>query len=74
MQRKDRAPRPRAVLPRHIQILAETQKLQYTAPYKRECTNPFFTAAMLESGIKGIHVTKKKAAMHFASLERRLSR
>lgn len=68
MQRKDRAPHPCAVLPPHIQILAEKQKLQYTAPYKQECTNPFHSShARIRDQRDSCH---KKAAMHFVSLER----
>lgn len=44
MQRKDGPPHPGAVLPEHIQTLAEKQKLQHRPPYKQESTNPFHQA------------------------------
>lgn len=72
MQRKDRPTRPCAVLPWHIQILAEKQKLQNSAPYKQESTNPFHKS---HAGIRDQRDScHKKAAMHYVSLERTPSR
>lgn len=72
MQRKDGPPCPCAVLPWHIQILAEQNKNYNTQLHINKNTQILFTTVMLELGIKGIHVTKK-AAMHYVSPERTLS-
>lgn len=62
-KRKDGPPHPCAVLPGHIQILAEKQKLQHRAPYKQESTNPFHRASIRDQ----MDSYRKEAAMHRAS-------
>lgn len=69
MQRKEGPPHPGAVLPGHIQILAEKQKLQHRAPYKQESANPFHHASIRDQMDP---VCKKKLACRTPPFERTL--
>lgn len=64
MQRKDRLPRPRAILPGHIQILAEKQENDNTELRVNKNAHILLAAVMLVLGIKmESRHRQKKAAM-----------